>query len=412
MSRPAASPGEVRDRLDGLARTARPRLVAVLARASGDVAAAEDAVADAAERALRTWPDTGVPANPEGWLLTVARNRLRDGWRSAAHRTRAPLPAADLTPAVEAALEGLDPDDLDPDALGDDRLAMLFACAHPAIDPAVRVPLMLQVVLGLDVIPIARAFAVPAPTMGKRLQRAKHRIRGAGIPLAVPDGPDLAERLPAVLEAVYGAAAIARTLGTDGDGLAAEAAHLAVALAGTVHQAEAWGLAALTTFLLARPPLRAGHLVPLDRQHPGSWDTRLMDEADVLLRRAMPAGPPGRFQLEAAIQAVHGDRRRTGRTDWAALHDPHRALVVVAPTLGARVALAAVTGEEEGPAVGLAMLDDIGQDGAAFQPWQAVRADLLARAGHPEEAALAAEEARRLAADPAVATLLTRRSRP
>lgn len=404
MARPAAGTGEVRDRLDGLARTARPRLVAVLARASGDVAAAEDAVADAVDRALRTWTDTGVPTNPEGWLLTVARNRLRDRWRSAAHRTRAPLPFADRTPAVEAAL-----DDLDPDAMGDDRLAMLFACAHPAIDPTVRVPLMLQVVLGLEVIPIARAFAVPAPTMGKRLQRAKHRIRGAGIPLAIPDGPNLPERVPAVLEAVYGAAAIARTLGADGDGLAVEAADLAVGLAGTVHQAEAWGLAALTTFLRARPPLRAGHLVPLDRQHPGSWDTRLMDEADLLLRRAMPAGPPGRFQLEAAIQAVHADRRRTGTTDWAALHDLHRALVVVAPTLGARVALAAVTGEVEGPAAGLAMLDDIGKDGAAFQPWQAVRADLLARAGQPEEGALAAQEARRLAADPAVATFLARR---
>jgi len=327
------------------ARASYGRILAIIAAATRDLALAEDSLADAFEKALRTWPEAGIPDNPEGWLVTVARNRLRDLLRSPAVRDAAPL------------LEGvLEADERDAativagrDRIPDKRLELLFACAHPAIDPGIRTPLMLQVVLGFDATQIARAFGVEPATMAQRLVRAKRRIRDAGIPFAIPTRQDMPGRRDAVLEAVYGAYAIDwldSPMDSDPvrDSIADETRWLAVLLASLLEtEAESWGLAALLTFAQSRAPARAARpWPPLDEQDPATWDLELIAEGRMLLRRASALGEPlGRFQLEAAIQAVHCDRARTGTLDAETLVTLYRGLVAIAPTAGARAALAA-----------------------------------------------------------------------
>ncbi|WP_147918392.1 RNA polymerase sigma factor [Ruania zhangjianzhongii] len=390
------------------ARDGYGRLVALLAAADGDLAAAEDALADALERALRSWPDQGVPDKPEAWLLTVARNRQRDRWKSAEVQRTAPL-EPDRDGARAAIIE-----DVDPDAIGDRRLELMGVCAHPMIDPGVRTPLMLNVVLGFTAAEVAAAFAVPKATMATRLVRAKRRIKDLQLTFHLPDRNELPGRMEAILEAVYGAYVIEwaasdpqpRLLPPEAERLAEVLAQLAPG------DAEVRGLAALVLLSAARAPGRtdaAGNFVPLADQDPARWDTTLIARAHQHLREAYAQRSLGRFQVEAAIQATHCARRPGAVIDWSTLKQLHTTLHRLAPTHGSATALAAVLAETDGPAPALALLDEAVPESVAFQPAWATRANLLATLRRPAAAAAAYDRAIALTTRPAERDYLTGR---
>jgi RNA polymerase sigma-70 factor (ECF subfamily) len=385
-----------------VARSSYGRLVAYLASRSHDVAAAEDALAEAFAKALETWPRRGVPERPEAWLLTVARRGLVQEARHTDVRQRA-APSLRLL-AEEAA-------HLDPASdIPDERLGLMFACAHPAIDARMHAPLMLQAVLGLDAERIASAFLVAPATMGQRLVRTKHKIKAAGIPFAVPASKDLALRLTAVLDAIY----VAYGTGWDdvagfdsrNRGLTTEAQRLAEVVSEAVpDEPEARGLLALMLHTEARRGARRsgdGRFVPLAEQDTTAWDADLIERADEHLLAAADRHAIGRYQLEASIQSVHNARATTGRTDWRAVCRLYDGLLTLAPSTGAAVARVAARLEAFGPTDALAHLDALETDRtSAYQPYWVVRATVLRRLGDPDSEA-AFDRAIGLTSDPAL----------
>ena len=388
------------------ARTAYGRLVAHLAARSRDIAAAEDALGDALVAAMRTWPCDGVPEKPEAWLLTAARNALTDAGR---HRRVVAASEPELL-----LLHGSAQAAFDASEIPDERLKLLFVCTHPAITPALRAPLMLQAVLGLDAARIAPAFLVSPAAMSQRLVRAKARIREAGARFDPPAPQELPQRLDAVLEAIYAAFGLGWEAAADAPcaaglepTLAEEALWIARDLQNLLpEEPETLGLLALLLHCHARCAARRspeGAYVPLAEQDTRLWDQPMMAEAERLLARAHSFERPGRFQLEAAIQSAHAERARSGRTEWAAIARFYEQLVRLAPSAGARTAHAAATAEAAGPATGLAHLDAIPADAAAgYQPYWAVRGHLLGRLGRLEEARSAYDLAIGLSQDSAV----------
>ena len=394
------------------ARQSYGRLIAFLAARTGDVALAEDALADAFARALVDWPVHGLPDNPQAWLLTVARRRMVDAYR---HQRIGEGVAQELAWLFDEADAGADAACTIPD----ERLRLMFACAHPALDVAVRAPLILQTTLGLDAATIASAFLVAPSTMSQRLVRAKAKIREARIPFRVPGRDELHERLDTVLEAIYAAFAEgwADPAGTEArqHNLAEEGLWLGRVLASLLpDQAEALGLLALMLHAHARRAARRdvqGDYVPLSAQNPAHWDGAMIDEAEALLRQASRLGELGRFQLEAAVQSAHAARREGGNTDWAAIEQLYAALEALtgSPVVAINRAIAAA--HAHGAAAGLAVL--AGLEGEArladYQPYWAARADLLTQSGDFSGAAAAYERAIGLERDPAVRRFLQQR---
>ena len=396
---------------NAVARRSYGKLVAFLAARTRDVAAAEDALSEAFAAALVDWPLNGCPSKPEAWLLTVARRKCID---MARRRNSSGVVDEDLE-KIAAVLDATPADSDIPDR----RFALMFACTHPAIEAGIRAPLMLQVVLGLDAKRIASAFLMSPSAMGKRLVRAKDKIRQAGIPFGIPERKELPARLDSVLDAIYAAFAEAWTdpSGTDvvRRDLTEEAMFLARLLTEVLPtEPEAQGLLALMLHAEARRGARrnpGGEYVPLARQNPALWDLQMIEEAEALILRASTLTSIGRYQLEAALQSAHVYRCRTGHANWAEVLQLYDALFAVACSPVVAINRALAIAEVHGAGAGLDALQEVAADVrlAEYQPYWAARAELLAKTGANGEAHRAYEIAIGLERDPAVRQFLQQR---
>ncbi len=368
-----------------VAREAYGRILAYLAYKFHDIAAAEDALAEALACALKTWPESGVPDTPEAWLMTAAKRNLLQMVRHAAVEND---PAATILLVDEnTPAPGLP-------ALPDERLKLLFACAHPAIDASVRTALMLQTVLGMEAEKIAAVLLISPSAMAQRLVRAKNKIRLAGIRLEEPEARDLPERLHNVLEAIYAAYGLAWDDHVHSD-FADEAIYLADLVASLLpEQAEPAGLLALMLLCESRKAARHqadGTFIPLHQQDMQRWDKARIDQANHILWHAASLRAPGPFQLEAAIQSAHCQRLYTGSVPWQSIAQLYAQLVHIAPTLGSQVGHAVASAEAHGAEQGLALLDALERSHdatvvASYQPMHVARAYLLARHGQARAA--------------------------
>jgi len=397
-----------RDTADMVARRSYGKLVAFLAVRMHDVAAAEDALSEAFAAALADWPLNGCPDNPEAWLMTVARRRLIDVVRG---QQRGDV----VTEQLKIRAEGLEAAAAEK-PIPDQRLALLFACAHPAIDPSIHAPLMLQAVLRLDAAMIASAFLVSPTTMSQRLVRAKNKIRQAGIPFRIPEPEELPGRLAGVLDAIYAAFAEGwiDAAGTDvaRRDLAGEAIFLCRVVTELLpDEPEALGLLALMLHAEARRPARRGpqgEYIPLAEQDPDRWNEAMVEEGEAALFRASEFATIGRFQLEAAIQSAHVARRRTGINNWPDVVRLYDALLTVSGSPVVAINRALAVAETEGVAAALSALEEIAADRrlAEYQPYWAARAELLVKTGARDEARHAYDVAIGLEREPSVRTFL------
>jgi predicted RNA polymerase sigma factor len=398
--------------VDSVARNSYGRLIAFLAARSGDLAAAEDALGDAFVAALRRWPAEGVPEKPEAWLLHVARNRLIDAARRNQVR-KSSEQSLQLIAEEAATLAATN------EPFPDERLKLLFVCAHPAIEVAARTPLMLQTVLGIDAARIASAFLVSPAAMGQRLVRAKTKIRDAGIPFCVPESAEWNDRLTFVLDAIYAA----YTAGWENLMETASTHHAlaedAITIARTLVQLmpaepEARGLLALMLYCESRSAARYtndGEFVPLDKQDTARWSENLIDEAENHLLIAASFKRMGRYQLEAAIQSIHANRAKSGRIDWQEILLLYEGLVQFAPSIGSLVGRAVAFAQSGKPAAGFAALEQIPPDRVIdYQPYWAARGHLLQLLNRKHEAQAAFTRAASLTDDPALREHLFKRA--
>jgi RNA polymerase sigma-70 factor (ECF subfamily) len=390
--------------IETVARDSCGRLIAYLAARSGDVAGAEDAIGDAFVAALERWPAEGVPEKPEAWLLHVARNRMIDAVRRSQVRQKSEKFLQQIAEEAQTVAKAQE-------HFPDERLKLLFVCAHPAIDPAARTPLMLQAGLGIDAARIASAFLVSPAAMSQRLVRAKNKIRDAGIPFRVPEPPQLDERVSFVLDAIYAAyttgwESLMETASTH-HALAAEAIALGRMLVQLMpNEPEAYGLLALMLHCEARREARyttEGKFVPLDQQDRSLWSKSMIDEAEGHVRSAAAFKRMGRYQLEGAIQSVHASRARSERTDWKEIALLYEGLMRIAPGIGSLVGRAVAIAQAGDPAAGFDALEQIPMDRTAnYQPYWATRGHLLRLLCRKDEAVEAFNRAASLTDDPAL----------